>query len=196
MKKWITAVICLSVTGFVLCGEEVVKPPAPAGPPSEPPSKLPVPRAKVLDKAELLPFLPPPPKGWTAGKPTGRTLRASFFASTQVSRVYRKGGQEITFLLEDLGSNNPYFYMKEVWKPSEKKEEDWYSKKLMLGEIAAEQSYNKKAKRGLIFLVLDKRIQLNVAGLKMEEEDTSVLVELAKTIDFKKLKKAMEEKSK
>jgi len=205
MRKWIVAaVIGLSVSGLVFCAEEVAKPPAkPEVTITKPPGKpkdvklaprKPVPRAKVLDKGDLFPFVPKPPKGWTAGKPTGKTQRIAHFAVTQVSRVYRKGGQTVTFIMEDLGSGNPYFFMKQPWKPQEKKTPDGYQRKLMLGKMAVEESFRKKQERGLIFLVLENRIQLNIGGTGLT--DTSFLVELAKTIDFKKLKKVLEEKSK
>ena len=194
MKKCmiLVATTVLSVSAFWGWTEEAAKPsPAPERKRAVPRKALP--RSKVMSKSELLRFIPAPPKGWTAPKPTSKTQRVSAFAVTQVTRVFRKGRQQITFILEDLGTNNPYFYM-DPWKPLEKKTPEKYTKKLMLGKIAAEETYNKEKKQGLIFLVFEKRIQLNVSGSRVE--DTSVLVELAKKVNFKELKEALEESAK
>ncbi len=205
MRKWIgVAVIGLSVSGLVFCAEEAGKPPAKPkviGPkpavrfkPLKPPLRAPLSKGKVLAKSDLLPFIPAPPKGWKAEKPSGKTGRAGAFASTRVRRVFKKGNEQITFILEDLGPHNPYFSMKEPLKIVQKKTSQGYSKKLMLGKLAAQEVFNTKRKQGVVFTVLEKRIQLNVAGKGIE--DTSLLVKLAKTVDLKKLKKVLDEKSK
>ena len=206
MRKWVLVlVLMLSIGGLAVFAEEVSKPPEKSDVAEKPvppvkvepimvPPSTPLGEAKVLDKPDLQKFLPKAPKGWLSGPVTGRTQRPGVFAVTKVQQLWRKGGQRITVILEDLGSNNPYFFMKEPWKPYEKKTEDGYNKKIMLGKVVAEESFRPKEKLGLIFLVFEKRIQLNVSGNGFT--DTKLLVETAKKIDFEKLKKAMEEQSK
>ena len=203
MRKWVViAVMGLSVSGMVCWAEEAAKPsakPEAARPPVKPEPVMVAPRgpvgqAKVADKSELLRFVPAKPKGWTAGKPTGSTRKLGIFAVTEVKQFYKRGSQQIAFVLEDLGTNNPYFFMKEPWKPKESKSPDRYVKKVMLGKVAAEETFWKAKKRGLIFLVFESRIQLNISGTGIN--DTSVLVAMAKTIDLKNLKKVLDEKSK
>lgn len=46
--------------------------------------------ATIVHFKKLLTFLPNPPDGWTADKPTGSTGEAMGFKSSQVERVYRK----------------------------------------------------------------------------------------------------------
>jgi len=151
-------------------------------------------KAKVVDWQDLLKFLPKAPAGWRATKPTGKVQRMGPFAVSQVKQTLQRGGQRIDLILEDLGSNNPYMFRKEAWKPLERKKEDVESKKIMLGKVPAELTVRKKERRCLVFLVFEKRIQLNVSGTGMS--DPKVLVDMAKQIDFAKLKKALEEKSK
>lgn len=204
MRKW---VVLLLVTGLFFVGlvssvaaeGEAEKPASEVKPAVEPPSDLVVPakvlvNAKVVEWQELLKFLPKTPEGWRAQKPTGKIQKLGPFAVSEVRQVFLKGGQRIEFILEDLGSNNPYVFRKEAWKPLEKKTEEAVSSKIMLGEIPAELSILEKAHQALVFLVFEKRIQLNVSGTAMTEGE--VLIELAKQIDFKELKKTLDEKSK
>jgi hypothetical protein len=204
MRKW---VVLLLVTGLFFVGlvssvaaeREAEKPATVVKPAEEPGSDLVVPakvlvNAKAVEWQELLKFLPKTPEGWRAQKPTGKIQKLGPFAVSEVRQVFLKGGQRIEFILEDLGSNNPYVFRKEAWQPLEKKTEEAVSKKIMLGEIPAELSILEKAHQALVFLVFEKRIQLNVSGAAMTEGD--VLIELAKQIDFKELKKTLDEKSK
>ncbi len=46
--------------------------------------------ATIVHFKKLLTYLPNPPEGWTADKPTGSTGEAMGFKSSQVERVYRK----------------------------------------------------------------------------------------------------------
>lgn len=46
--------------------------------------------ATIVHFKKLLTFLPNPPDGWTADKPTGSTGEAMGFKSSQVERTYRK----------------------------------------------------------------------------------------------------------
>jgi hypothetical protein len=150
--------------------------------------------AKILDSKELLPFLPKAPEGWRAAKPLDSTQRMGPFGVSRVSQMFTKGKQRVEFLLEDLGTNNPYFFMKEPWKIVEKKTDLAYTKKLKVGDFVVEENFHKDRNEGLMFMVFEKRIQLNIKGSGIE--DTSVIVEMAKGIDFNELKKTLEEKSK
>ena len=191
----ILAVIGLCLGSLWCTGEEAAKPEPPVKP-GEPvvmPAKVPA-KAQVVDWKELVRFVPKPAEGWKVAKPIGSTQRMGPFAVSRVSRMFTKGTERIEFRMEDLGTNNPYFFMKEPWKIVEKKTEDSYTKKLMLGKVAAEESYYESKKAGLVFLVFERRIQLNISGAGIE--DTSLLVEMAKGLDLKELKKTLEEKSK
>jgi len=189
----IVAAIGLSLSWLCAYGEEE-KPPAEPEEAAVAPEKLPV-VAKVVEWENLIGFIPKAPKGWKAAKPIGNTDRPGGpFALSRVSQTYAKGKQRVTFILEDLGTSNPYFSMEEPWKPTERKMGGWQTKKAMLGKVAAEESFNRKEKRGTVFLVFEKRVQLNVSGTGIE--DTSILVQLGKSINFEELKKTLEEKSK
>ncbi|UCD57989.1 MAG: hypothetical protein JSV16_02425, partial [Candidatus Hydrogenedentota bacterium] len=197
MKRCVAIVtvigFCLGILG---CTAEEAAKPTPPVKPGEPlvmPAKVPA-KAEVLDWQELVRFVPKPPEGWKAAKPIGSTQRMGPFAVSKVSRMFTKGTQRVEFRMEDLGTNNPYFFMKEPWKIVEKKTADSYTKKLMLGEAAAEESFYKSKKMGLVFLVFERRIQLNISGAGIE--DASLLVKMAKGLDLKELKKTLEEKSK
>ncbi len=204
MRKWLVLFLVAGLfsIGLVSLGaaeREADKPATVVKPAEEPPSDLVVPakvlvNAKVVDWQELLKFLPKTPEGWRAQKPTGKIQKLGPFAVSEVRQVFLKGAQRIEFILEDLGSNNPYVFRKEVWQPLEKKTEEAVSKRIMLGEIPAELSILEKPRQALVFLVFEKRIQLNVSGTAMTEGE--VLIGLAKQIDFKELKKTLEEKSK
>ncbi len=206
MRKWVLVlVLMLSVAGLAVCAEEAAKPAETSDVAEKPvpPVKVepimvqptgPLGSAKVLSKTDMLKFVPRAPKGWKTGRQTGGTQRPGVFAVTRVEQEYIKDTQRIVFLMEDLGTNNPYFYMKDPWPIKEKKTEESYTKKLMLGKVAAEENFYPKQKRGSIFLVFGKRVQLNIIGTGIS--DSKVLVEMAKTINFDKLKKTMEEKSK
>ncbi|MDP2898888.1 MAG: hypothetical protein Q8Q12_20310 [bacterium] len=204
MRKWsvwllVTGLFSIGLVSLGAAEREAEKPATVVEPAEEPPSDLVVPakvlvNAKVVDWQELLKFLPKTPEGWRAQKPTGKIQKLGPFAVSEVRQVFLKGGQRIEFILEDLGSNNPYVFRKEAWQPLEKKTEEAVSKKIMLGETPAELSILEKTRQALVFLVFEKRIQLNVSGTAMTEGE--VLIELAKQIDFKELKKTLDEKSK
>jgi len=192
-KSAIVGTVGVFLVCLACCGEE------PAGKAAKPEKPVVVPvkpvrEAKVLDKEELMRFLPKAPKGWKASKPVGSTQRMGPLAYTKVSRSFTKGTQRIQFILDDLGTINPYFSMKEEPKIKEEKTEDGYRKKLMLGKVAAQEVFDGKKKESLIFVVFEKRVQLNVVGTGVE--DNSVAVGLAKSINFEELKKTLEEKSK
>lgn len=157
------------------------------------PGKLLAP-AKTVDWEELLKFVPKAPAGWVAQKPTGHIQRLGPFAVSKVKQVFLRGGQRIEFILEDLGTNNPYVFREEPWAPYESKTDEAVSKKTVLGKIPAELTIMEKKRAALVFLVFEKRIQLNVSGSGMT--DGEVLIELAKKIDFQELKKTLDEKSK
>jgi hypothetical protein len=198
MKKSLALVVviglCLGVLAWCrMAGTETE---GSATKPEEPlfvPGKVLV-KAKVVDWKELRKFLPKAPAGWKAAAPKGKIQRIGPHAASQVRQTFQRGGQQIDVFLEDLGSNNPYVFRKEAWKPLERETEGWASKKVMLGKVAAEVTAWKTQKRSLVFLVFEKRIQLNVSGTGTSDTDT--LVKMAKQIDFNKLKKALKEKSK
>lgn len=180
------------------CSEEPAKPPAAPPPeggvaPPVSPGGLP-PMAKVVDWQELQRFIPKPPKGWKAGKPVGKVQRMGPLAISSVARALTKGSQRVEVGIEDLGTNNPYFAMEEPWKPAEVQTEEVSVRKVMLGKVAAEETFFKNKKKGVVFVVFEKRIQLRVEGTGIE--DTSLLVSLAKKVNFEDLKKALAEKSK
>lgn len=205
MRKWF---VLLLVTGLFSVGlvsagaaeAEAEKPesaePKPTGTPQDDlvvPAKILAP-AKTVDWEELMKFVPKAPPGWVAQKPTGHIQRLGPFAVSQVKQAFVRGGQRIEFILEDLGTNNPYVFREEPWAPYESKTDEAVSKKIMLGNIPAELTIQEKARAALVFLVFEKRIQLNVSGSGMT--DGELLIGLAKQINFKELKKALDEKSK
>ncbi len=157
------------------------------------PGRVP-PKAEVVDWQEIVKFVPEALEGWKAAKPVGKTQRVGPFAVATVSRMFTKDGLRIEFRMEDLGTNNPYFFMKEPWKTIEQKTDEVYTKKLMLGKVAAEETYRTKEKLGLVFAVFERRIQLNISGYGVE--NTSLLIDMAKKINFEELAKVLKEKSK
>lgn len=190
----VIAAMALCVVGLKCLAEEAVAPPAKPEKPAAVPG-LPAAEAKVLDKEVLLPFVPKAPKGWKAPKPLATTQRLGPVANTRISQWFTKGAQRVNLILEDLGTNNPYFAMKEpVFAIKEEKTEQGYKKKVMLGKVAAQEVFDKAKKEGFVFTVLEKRIQLYVAGTGME--DNKVVVELAKKVKLEELKKVLKEKSK
>lgn len=201
MRKWMAFLLvvglCLGVLAVGRASEgsateEEVAPPK-ADEPLIIPGKMLAP-AKIVDWQELQKLLPKPPKGWRAMKPSGKVQRIGPHAVSQVKQSFRRGVQRIDIILEDLGSNNPYVFMKEPWKPYVGKTESSVARKIMLGKVPAEEHVREKDKRCLVFLVFENRIQLNVSGTGMS--DPKVLVDVAKQIDLEALKKALEEKSK
>ncbi len=200
MTKWMAFFLvigmCLGIYGVAAASEEPAKEATEATEAEEPliiPAKMLAP-AKVLDWKELQQALPKPPKGWRAMKPTGKVQRIGPHAVSQVRQTFLRGAQRIDIILEDLGSNNPYVFRKEPWKPYEGKTENSVARKIMLGKTPAEEHVREKDNRCLVFLVLENRIQLNVSGSGMS--DPEVLVDVAKEIDLEALKKALKEKSK
>jgi hypothetical protein len=201
MNKWMTFILaagmCVGVFSLGRASEEPAKKEEAAPAKTEEPLIVPpktLEAAKVLDWQELQKFLPKAPEGWTTAKPRGMVHRIGPHAVSQVRQTFQKGAQRIDVILEDLGSNNPYMFMKEPWKPYEGKTEGSVARKIMLAKVPAEEHVREKEMRCLVFLVFEKRIQLNVSGSGMA--DAAVLVDMAKQIDFLELKKSLEEKSK
>jgi len=193
MKGCVALLVVLGIwlSGWTCSGEE------PAPPKPEEPAVTPVPmppKAKVLDWQELVKFVPKPPKAWKAVKPKGQTQSMGPFATSKVTAIFTKGPQRIEFVIDDFGTINPLFSMEEPWTVVEKDTPEQLTKKLMLGKVLAEETFFKNKKQGVVLVMFEKRIQLNITGWGID--DTSLLVEMVKKVKFEDLKKALAEKSK
>ncbi len=192
MKRCVVVLVVVGIwLSSWMCSGEEPAPPKPEGP-AVAPVPMP-PKGKVVDWQELVPFVPKAPKGWKGTKPKGQTGPGPF-ATSKVTAMFTKGPQRVEFVLDDWGTMNPLLVLNEQWTVVEKKTDEQVTKKLMLGKVEAEETFFKNKKQGVVLVIFEKRIQMNITGWGIE--DTSILVELAKKVNFDGLKKVLEEKSK
>ena len=164
---------------------------APAPIPAADASPEPSPRAKippVVPYEKLLPFLPEPPAGWTAEKPTGSLTEIEVFNLSTVSRIYEMGDNEkspvATVTIIDAGGHKGYFEtITGQWKTTEETPLG-YDRWVMVDGEPAFEHYNQLTRSSSLCMIVAKRFFVQI---DLTNRDPKELQDWLKKIDLKKL---------
>ena len=159
--------------------------PAPAS--SATPANRPTP-PPVVPFAQLLPFLPAVPAGWTAEKPGGSTTEIEVFNLSTVTQTYQKGDDEnapvVTVTIIDAGGHKGYFDATTLQWKINAQNADGYDKTVEIDGMRGYEHYSTANNSGSLSVIVANRyfIQVEVAN-----QDPKELREWLKKIDLKKL---------
>ena len=184
---WLALCVLLSVSGSFAKpqAEQAGGNPAASASPASSAKPTPLP---VVPYEKLIAFLPTPPEGWTAEKPSGSLTDIEVFNLSTATQTYQKGDQEnpplVTITLIDAGGHKGYFdAITVMWKVNAQTPQG-YDKTVEIDGMPGYEHYSLGALSGSLSVVVGGRyfIQIEVAN-----QDPKEMREWLKKIDLKKL---------
>lgn len=140
-----------------------------------------------LNWKELVPFLVDI-DGWTAlDDAEGQTVSMMNFKTTQVERDYEKGDMSLTVMIVDGGYAPMVYQSIKMAMNFEMDTSDEYLKKTEIDGYPGFVKYTYDDKEAELMLLVADRFIFQMSGENME--DTSELVDIAKSFDLGKLAK-------
>lgn len=181
---WRTSTVLLLIAGAGFANEATPKPPvvetpAPISRPAAPP---------VVAFERLIAFLPEPPAGWTAEKPSGSTNDIEVFKLSNATRTYQKGDEDeppvTTVTILDAGGHQGYFDITtKAWQTSSETP-DGYDKPVEIDGMRGFEHSSISAKSSSLWVVVGNRYFVQIEVTNQEPRE---LREWLKKIDLKKL---------
>jgi hypothetical protein len=181
---WETAAAFLLFAGFCVASEPATQ----VSPVENPtPSICPVP-PPVVPSEKLIAFLPEPPNGWTAEKPSGSINDIEVFKLSTASRTYLKGEEDnspvTTITLIDAGGHQGYFDITtKSWQTNSQTPEG-YDKKVEINGLSGFEHYDKASNTSSLSVVIAKRYFVQI---EVTNQEPAQLREWLNKIDLKKL---------
>ena len=184
---WRIAFLWALTAGAALATDAAPQLPPVANPNPSPLVTQPAP-PPVVAFEKLITFLPEPPAGWTAEKPSGSTNDIEVFKLSTASRTYQKGDDDdtpvTTVTILDAGGHQGYFDITTKAWQTDSQTPEGYDKAVEIDGMRGFEHSNIAAKSSSLSIVVGKRyfIQIDVTN-----QDPRELREWLKKIDLKKL---------
>lgn len=177
---WKTALaLLLAAAGTAFASEPGPAAPQPSAWPAPPP---------VVPYEKLIAFLPEPPAGWTAERPSGSTADIEVFKLSTATRTYIKGEEDdspiTTVTIIDAGGHQGYFDITTKGWKTQNRTADGYDIPIQINGMPGYEHSSVPNKSSSLWVVVGKRyfVQIEVANQEPNE-----LREWLKRIDLKKL---------
>lgn len=136
---------------------------------------------------ELIPFLIDV-KGWDAlGDAEGQTIAMGTFKMTEVERFYEAGDKSLEINIVDGGYAPMAYTAIKMAMGFEIDTSEEYMKKISVKGFPGVERYSFEDKEGEVMILVEERFVVRLTGENVEE--TSGLVEIAKTLDLEGLAK-------
>lgn len=118
----------------------------------------------VVSWEQILPLLPPPPAGWTAGEPRGETTSFGAMRASQVQRRYENGGQKMSIKIVDSSFNPMAMQAFRMVQLVQESSTEGYKKGQDLGGHPAIEEWRKDGGRAKLTAVVADRFIVEVEG--------------------------------
>ena len=120
---------------------------------------------------ELIEYLPKPPQGWRAEKPSGQTNSLGGYSISQVDRAYSKGNKSIKVSIYDWAFNSALYTPFLLATEFSQESTEGYNKGIKIGDIPGREEYTYASQTGSLNLLVNSRFLVQIDGNNIEDTE-------------------------